>query len=62
LSLVTNLATVKVKFEKTVKTLGELVKDDIKLGTLYMFLILVTPGSTTSHITRVSSLFIIGLF
>ena len=35
-------------------TLGELVKEDVKLGTLFMFLVLMTPGASTSLATRVS--------
>ena len=35
-------------------TLGELVKEDVKLGTLFMFLVFMTPGASTSMATRVS--------
>jgi hypothetical protein len=38
-------------------TLGELVKEDVQLGTLYMFLVLMTPGLSTSTTTRVSTPF-----
>ena len=30
------------------KTLGDLVKDDVKLGTIYFFLLLLTPSSTST--------------
>jgi hypothetical protein len=46
-----------VKFETTMSTLGELVKEDVKLGTLFMFLVLMTPGNTTSSATRVSTVY-----
>jgi hypothetical protein len=33
--------------------LGELVREDVKLGTIFFLLILVTPGPSTSLSTRV---------
>jgi hypothetical protein len=41
-------------FERTVVTLGELVRDDVELGTLYIFLNLLTPSSTASSTTKVT--------
>ena len=35
-------------FNKTVTLLGDIIKDDVKLGTLFMILILSTPGSCLS--------------
>jgi hypothetical protein len=40
-------------FERTVVTLGELVRDDVELGTLYIFLNLLTPSSAASSTTKV---------
>jgi len=45
-----------VKYERTVETLGELVREDVKLGTLYIFLNLLTPGSAASSTTKVKML------
>ena len=41
-------------FNHTMQTVGEIVKDDVKLGTLYATLILATPGEELSHMTKVS--------
>ena len=41
-------------FNETIIKLGDIVKDDIKLGTLYVTLILVTPGVELSEKTKVS--------
>jgi hypothetical protein len=41
-------------FERTVVTLGELVRDDVELGTLYIFLNLLTPSSAASSTTKVT--------
>ena len=30
-------------FQHTLQTVGEIVKDDVKLGTIYIFLVLATP-------------------
>jgi len=38
----------EVYFKKTVNLLGNIVKDDVKLGTLFMILILATPGTCLS--------------
>ena len=38
----------EVFFKKTVNLLGNIVKDDVKLGTLFMILILATPGTCLS--------------
>ena len=38
----------EVFFKKTVSLLGNIVKDDVKLGTLFMILILATPGACLS--------------
>ena len=35
-------------FKKTVTLLGSIVKDDVKLGTLFMILVLATPGAALS--------------
>jgi len=39
-------------FNKTVTLLGDIIKDDVKLGTLFMILILSTPGSCLSAEAR----------
>ena len=31
-------------FQCTIQTVGEIVKDDVKLGTIYIFLVLATPS------------------
>ena len=36
-------------FNYTMQTVGEIVKDDVKLGTLYATLILATPGEELSR-------------
>jgi hypothetical protein len=41
-------------FESTVTALGEVVKDDVKLGTIFFLLVLVTPSPTASHTVKVS--------
>ena len=41
------------KFNHTMQTVGEIVKDDVKLGTLYVTLILATPGEELSQVTKV---------
>ena len=46
----------QVKYERTVETLGELVREDVKLGTLYLFLNLLTPSSAASSTTKVKML------
>eukprot|EP00090_Calanus_glacialis_P045837 TRINITY_DN8746_c0_g1_i1.p1 TRINITY_DN8746_c0_g1~~TRINITY_DN8746_c0_g1_i1.p1 ORF type:complete len:445 (+),score=140.52 TRINITY_DN8746_c0_g1_i1:23-1357(+) len=38
----------EVFFKKTVTVLGSIVKDDVKLGTLFMILVLATPGAALS--------------
>jgi len=38
----------EIFFRKTVSLLGNIVKDDVKLGTLFMILILATPGACLS--------------
>ncbi len=43
-------------FERTVVTLGELVRDDVELGTLYIFLNLLTPSSAASSTTKVTKI------
>ena len=35
-------------FKKTVRLLGSIVKDDVKLGTLFMILVLATTGASLS--------------
>ena len=40
-------------FNQTMQTVGEIVKDDVKLGTLYTTLILATPGEELSHMAKV---------
>ena len=37
----------------TLEQLGSIVKDDVKLGTLYVTLILATPGAQLSHTAKV---------
>jgi hypothetical protein len=44
-------------FERTVVTLGELVRDDVELGTLYIFLNLLTPSSAASSTTKVTKIY-----
>jgi len=36
-------------FNKTVTLLGSIIQDDVKLGTLFMILVLATPGATLSN-------------
>ena len=43
-------------FSDTLKTIGKLVKDDTKLGTLYSTLIFATPGENSSEDAKVLSL------
>ena len=43
----------EIFFNKTVTLLGNIVKDDVKLGTLFMILILATPGAGLSVQARV---------
>ena len=52
---------VQIKFEGTVTALGELVKEDVRLGTIFFLLVLVTPSPTASHTTRVSEYLILPL-
>jgi hypothetical protein len=40
-------------FNKTMKTIGEIVKDDVKLGTLYISLVMATPGEELSDEAKV---------
>jgi hypothetical protein len=40
-------------FNQTLKTVGEIVKDDVKLGTLYVTLVLATPGEELSQEAKV---------
>jgi hypothetical protein len=35
------------------QSVGDIVKDDVKLGTLYVTLVLATPGEEQSHQTKV---------
>ena len=46
------------KFNHTIKTVGEIVKDDVMLGTLFVTLILATPGEELSQVTKVQVIFI----
>ena len=39
---------------RTLSRLGEIVKDDVKLGTLYLTLVLATPPSEATPETKVS--------
>ena len=43
-------------FTQTLDTLGNIVRDDVKLGTLYMLLILATPGQSASENLKQSPL------
>ena len=43
-------------FSQTLDTLGNIVRDDVKLGTLYMLLILATPGQSASENLKQSPL------
>ena len=45
-------------FNKTMKTIGEIVKDDVKLGTLYTTLVMVSPGEELSHKAKVASIMV----
>ena len=38
----------EIFFKKTVRLLGSIVNDDVKLGTLFMILVLATPGASLS--------------
>ena len=40
----------------TLESVGSLVKDDVKMGTLYCTLILATPGAALSQASRVGTL------
>jgi len=42
----------EVFFTHTVDHLGQLVGEDVKLGSLFMILVLTTPGQTLSHQTK----------
>ena len=42
-------------FLRTQEEVGGLVKDDVKLGTLYCTLILATPGAALSDASRVGT-------
>ena len=50
----------QIKFNETMRTLGDLVKDDIKLGTLYFFLLLATPSSSSPARVGTNSIKIFG--
>ena len=39
------------------QSVGEIVKDDVKLGTLYVTLILATPGQDLSQEAKVFTIF-----
>ena len=39
---------------RTLSRLGEIVKDDVKLGTVYLTLVLATPSSQASQETKAS--------
>ena len=41
-------------FTRTLETVGSLIKDDVKLGTLYCTLILATPGINLSKAAQTS--------
>ena len=43
-------------FAKTLDSLGNIVRDDVKLGTLYMTLILASPGQSASENIKQSPL------
>jgi len=43
-------------FSQTLDSLGNIVRDDVKLGTLYMLLILATPGDSASQKIKQSPL------
>ena len=43
-------------FSQTLDTLGNIVRDDVKLGTLYMLLILATPGESSPEDIKQSPL------
>ena len=43
-------------FNLTMKTIGEIVKDDVKLGTLYTTLVMATPGEELSDEAKVASI------
>ena len=43
-------------FSQTLDTLGNIVRDDLKLGTLYMFLILATPSESSPEDIKQSPL------
>ena len=40
-------------FSNTLDTLGNIVKDDVKLGTIYTLLVLATPGDEVSEESKV---------
>ena len=43
-------------FSRVLNSLGQIVRDDVKLGTLYMLLILATPGDSASQKIKQSPL------
>ena len=43
------------KFERTVATLGRLLRDDVQLQALYHMLVMMSPSSRNSEKTRVST-------
>ena len=45
--------TDETKFEMTVSTVGRLLRDDRNLQALYHMLVMITPASSTSLVTRV---------
>ena len=40
-------------FYRTMETVGDIVRDDVKLGTLYITLVLATPGAELSQAAKV---------
>ena len=42
-------------FKETLDSLGHIVKDDVKLGEIFVFLVLVTPGDALSETTKVKN-------
>ena len=44
-------------FNKTMEAVGDIVKDDVKLGTLYITLVLASPGKELSQETKVSRIY-----
>ena len=41
---------------RTLSRLGEIVKDDVKLGTLYLTLVLATPSTEATQETKVDEM------